>query len=62
MFYNVDVIKVTVGDDISVPELTAVVEEAHRQHLKVAVHAVDTPPVFKLRLTPAQILSSMAMK
>src|SRR5216683_5473749 len=36
VFYNVDVIKVTVGGDISVPELTAVVEEAHRQHLKVA--------------------------
>jgi imidazolonepropionase-like amidohydrolase len=41
-FYNVDVIKVTVGEDISVPELTAVVEEAHRRHLKVAVHAGDT--------------------
>ena len=26
----------------SVSELTAVVEEAHRQHLKVAVHAIDT--------------------
>jgi imidazolonepropionase-like amidohydrolase len=42
VFYNVDLIKVTVGEDISVPELTAVVEEAHRQHLKVAVHAADT--------------------
>jgi imidazolonepropionase-like amidohydrolase len=42
VFYKVDVIKVTVGEDISVPELTAVVEEAHRQHLKVAVHAADT--------------------
>jgi imidazolonepropionase-like amidohydrolase len=41
VFYNVDVIKVTVGGNISVPELTAVVEEAHRQHLKVAVHAAD---------------------
>ncbi len=40
-FYNVDVIKVTIGDDISTPELKAVVEEAHRQHLRVAVHAVD---------------------
>jgi imidazolonepropionase-like amidohydrolase len=39
VFVNVDVIKVAVGDDISTPELTAVVEEAHRQHLKVAVHA-----------------------
>jgi len=42
VFYNVDLIKVTVGDDISTPELKAVVEEAHRQHLKVAVHAIST--------------------
>jgi imidazolonepropionase-like amidohydrolase len=41
VFQNVDVIKVTVGEDISLPELAAVVDEAHRQHLKVAVHAVD---------------------
>jgi imidazolonepropionase-like amidohydrolase len=41
VFYNVDLIKVTVGDDISTPELRAVVEEAHRQHLKVAVHAIS---------------------
>jgi imidazolonepropionase-like amidohydrolase len=41
VFYHVDVIKVAVGEDISVPALTAVVEEAHRQHLKVAVHAAD---------------------
>ena len=45
VLYNVDVIKVTVGGDISVAELTAVVEEAHRQHLKVAVHAIDTPSI-----------------
>src|SRR4029077_7345671 len=45
VFYNIDVIKVTVGGDISVPELTAVVEEAHRQHLKVAVHAIDAPSI-----------------
>jgi imidazolonepropionase-like amidohydrolase len=45
VFYNVDVIKVTVGGDISVPELRAVVEEAHRQQLKVAVHAIDTPSI-----------------
>ena len=45
VFYNVDLIKVTVGGDISVPELTAVVEEAHRQHLKVAVHAIDTASI-----------------
>ncbi|MGA2647914.1 MAG: hypothetical protein ABSF15_24715 [Candidatus Sulfotelmatobacter sp.] len=37
IFYNVDVIKVTIEDDISVAEMTAIVEKAHRQHLKVAV-------------------------
>src|ERR1700674_419979 len=42
VFYGVDLIKVTVGDDISPTELTAVVEEAHRQRLKVAVHAIST--------------------
>jgi imidazolonepropionase-like amidohydrolase len=41
VFRNVDVIKVTTGNDISLPELAAVVEESHRQHLKVAVHAAD---------------------
>jgi imidazolonepropionase-like amidohydrolase len=45
VFYNVDLIKVTVGEDISVPELTAVVEEAHHQHLKVAVHAIDAASI-----------------
>lgn len=41
-FQNVDVIKVTADENLTVPELAAVVEEAHRQHLKVAVHAIDT--------------------
>jgi len=41
VFQNVDVIKITLGEDISLPELTAVVDEAHRQHLKVACHAAD---------------------
>ncbi len=45
VFYNVDVIKVTVGDDISVAEMTAIVEEGHRQHLKVAVHAIHTASI-----------------
>jgi imidazolonepropionase-like amidohydrolase len=40
-FQNVDVIKVTADENLTVPELVAVVEEAHRNHLKVAVHAVD---------------------
>jgi imidazolonepropionase-like amidohydrolase len=44
-FYDVDLIKVTVAEGISVPELTAVVEEAHRQHLKVATHAIDTESI-----------------
>lgn len=40
-FQNVDVIKVTADENLTVPELAAVVEEAHREHLKVATHAVD---------------------
>jgi imidazolonepropionase-like amidohydrolase len=42
---NVDVIKVTVDENLTVAELTAVVEEAHRQHLKVAAHAIDTASI-----------------
>ncbi len=45
VFYNVDLIKVTVGEDISPRELIAVVEEAHHQHLKVAVHAIDAASI-----------------
>ncbi len=45
VFYNVDLIKVTVGEDFSVAALTAVVETAHRQHLRVAVHAADTASI-----------------
>jgi len=41
VFQNVDVIKVTADENLTVPELAAVVEQAHRQHLKVAVHAAD---------------------
>ena len=40
-FQNVDVIKVTADENLTVPELAAVIEEAHRLHLKVAVHAAD---------------------
>jgi imidazolonepropionase-like amidohydrolase len=40
VFHNVDVIKVTVEESLTVPELAAAIEEAHRNHLKVAVHAV----------------------
>ena len=45
VFHNVDLIKVTTGEDISLTELAAVVEEAHRQHLKVAVHAADVASI-----------------
>jgi imidazolonepropionase-like amidohydrolase len=41
VFYNADVIKVSLGDDTTTEELKAVVEEAHRQQLKVAVHAFE---------------------
>ncbi|HVT60017.1 MAG TPA: amidohydrolase family protein [Thermoanaerobaculia bacterium] len=41
IFYDVDLIKVAIDDDISVAEMTAIVEEAHRQQLRVAVHAIS---------------------
>ena len=44
-FQSVDVIKVTVEENLTVGELTAVVEEAHRQHLRVATHAVETASI-----------------
>lgn len=44
-FQNVDAIKVSADENLTVPELAAVVEEAHRQHLKVAVHAADTTSI-----------------
>jgi imidazolonepropionase-like amidohydrolase len=40
-FQNVDVIKVTADENLTVAELAAIVEEAHRERLKVAVHAAD---------------------
>jgi imidazolonepropionase-like amidohydrolase len=45
VFQNVDVIKVTVEENLTVAELAAVVEEAHRQHLKVATHAIETASI-----------------
>jgi imidazolonepropionase-like amidohydrolase len=42
IFYNVDVIKVTIEDNITQTEMTMIVDEAHRQHLKVAAHAAST--------------------
>jgi imidazolonepropionase-like amidohydrolase len=44
VFQNVDVIKVTV-DNLTVPELAAAVEQAHLEHLKIAVHAIDTTSI-----------------
>jgi imidazolonepropionase-like amidohydrolase len=44
LFYDVDVVKVTLDDDgvgINTPIMAAIVEEAHRAHKKVAVHAVS---------------------
>jgi imidazolonepropionase-like amidohydrolase len=41
VFQNVDVIKVSADENLTVPELAAAIEEAHRNHLKVAVHAID---------------------
>jgi imidazolonepropionase-like amidohydrolase/dienelactone hydrolase len=41
-FQAVDLIKVTADENLTVAELASVVEEAHRAHLKVAVHAADT--------------------
>ena len=40
-FQGVDVIKVTADVNLTVAELAAVVEEAHRAGLKVAVHAIE---------------------
>jgi imidazolonepropionase-like amidohydrolase len=45
VFYDVDLIKVAIGEDISASEMTAIVDEAHRQHLKVAAHAFDTASI-----------------
>jgi imidazolonepropionase-like amidohydrolase len=45
LFYNVDVIKITIGEDFTQAEVTAIVDEAHRQHLRVAVHAIDTASI-----------------
>jgi imidazolonepropionase-like amidohydrolase len=41
LLYGVDLIKVAIDDNVSAAEMTAIVEEAHRQRLKVAAHAID---------------------
>jgi imidazolonepropionase-like amidohydrolase len=45
LFYNVDLIKISIEDDITQAEATAVVDEAHRQHLRIAVHAITTTSI-----------------
>jgi imidazolonepropionase-like amidohydrolase len=45
IFYRVDVIKATVEDDLTPAEVTSIVDEAHRQHLRVAVHATTTTSI-----------------
>ncbi len=40
MLYNVDVIKIAIEDNFTIAEVSALVEEAHRQQLKVAAHAI----------------------
>jgi imidazolonepropionase-like amidohydrolase len=45
LFYDVNVIKVTVDDDLTAAEMTAIVEEAHHEHLKVATHAVTVASI-----------------
>jgi imidazolonepropionase-like amidohydrolase len=45
VFQNVDVIKVSADENLTVPELAAAVEEAHRNHLRLAVHAIDTTAI-----------------
>jgi imidazolonepropionase-like amidohydrolase len=40
VFDNVDLIKVAIADDFTQAEATAIVDEAHRQHLRVAIHAI----------------------
>ena len=45
VFYAVDLIKIAIEDDITPAEASAIVDEAHRQHLKVAVHAASTASI-----------------
>jgi len=40
-FYGVDLIKIALGDNISPAEVSALVDEAHHEQLKVVAHAVS---------------------
>jgi imidazolonepropionase-like amidohydrolase len=44
-FQNVDVVKVSADENLTVPELRAIAKEAHCQHLKLAVHAIGTASI-----------------
>jgi imidazolonepropionase-like amidohydrolase len=41
LFYAADVIKIALDDDFTPGEMARIVDEAHRQHIKVAVHAIS---------------------
>jgi imidazolonepropionase-like amidohydrolase len=45
LFYNVDLIKITIEDDFTQIEASAIIDEAHRQQLRVAVHATTTASI-----------------
>ena len=45
LFYNVDLIKVAIDDNLTREEVAALVDEAHRARLKVAVHAGSVPSI-----------------
>jgi imidazolonepropionase-like amidohydrolase len=45
LFYAADVIKIALDDDFTPAEMAAIVDEAHRQHVKVAVHAISTSSI-----------------
>ncbi len=43
--FDVDLIKISIDDDITQAEANAIVDEAHRQQLKVAVHAISATSI-----------------
>jgi len=43
--YDADVIKVAIEDNITPAAMAAIVDEAHRQHLRVAAHAIEAPSI-----------------
>jgi len=49
VLYGVDVIKIAAEDDVTAAEMAALVDEAHREGMKVAVHA-KTPPNIQLAI------------